>query len=423
MPSDTSVSDLQEHARPRTVPSTAGIVTTNDEISLLDLMIVLAERKHIIFLTTAVFATLSVIVSLVLPVRYTAIVTLLPPQQNSSMGTALSSQLGNLGGLGGMAALAGGGLGLKSPNDLYVSMFKSRTVEVAMAEHFGLMQEYRTKYLFDAGKIFESHAKVDASGKDGLIRISVDDHDPRRAAELANGYVDQFRKLSEHLAITEASQRALFFEHQLEQAKDNLVSAEEALKETQQTTGLLQPQSQESALIGSATSLRAQIVGKEVEIESLRTFATSENSQVVQAQKELESLRAQLAKLGGSDHSSDADLMLPKGRVAEAGLEYLRRYRDVKYYETLFDILARQFEAAKLDEAKQGALVQVIDPAFPPDRRSFPKRSLIVMIATACGLVFGVFFALLQFGFRSLKKNPEVAVKLHLLRTALSIGR
>jgi uncharacterized protein involved in exopolysaccharide biosynthesis len=335
------------------------------------------------------------------------------------MGAALASQLGNM---GGMAALAGGSLGIKNPNDMYAAMFKSRTVEDAMVQHFGLMQEYHTRHLSDASKAFERHAIVDASGKDGMIHISVEDSDPRRAADLANGYIDQFRNQSQHLAITEASQRRLFFEQQLEQAKDNLANAEEALKQTEQSTGVIQLDSQARALIESGSSLRAQIAAREVQIQGMQTYATGENAQLVQAQRELESMRAQLARLGGSADSAD-ELIVPKGRVPEAGLEYVRKLRDVKYNETVFDILARQFEIAKLDEAKQGSLIQVIDPAVPPDYRSFPKRGLIVIGATAAGFFAGIFMALLMAGFQRVKTDPEARGKLHLIRRALSLTR
>ncbi len=328
MPSDLSSSELQEHADSSVIPPSAAQVKGDDEISLLDLLIVLSERKRIILAITAVFAIGAIVVSLVLPPRYTATVTLLPPQQGSSMGAALASQLGNL---GGMAALAGGSLGLKNPNDMYVAMFKSRTVEDAMVQHFGLMQAYHAKFSSDARKAFETNANVDGSGKDGLIRISVEDRDPRRAADIANGYIDQFRLQSQHLAITEASQRRLFFEQQLEQAKDNLANAEEAMKQTEQKTGVIQLDSQARALIESAASLRAQVAAKEVQIQGMRTYATGENFQVVQAQQELESMRAQLAKLGGSEDSASGGLIVPKGQVPEAGLEYVRKLRDVKY--------------------------------------------------------------------------------------------
>jgi uncharacterized protein involved in exopolysaccharide biosynthesis len=415
MPLDVSSSELQEHADPSAVPSVAERVTDENEISLLDLLIVLAERKRIILSVTAAFAILAVVVSLLLPTRYTATVALLTPQQSSSMGAALASQLSSM---GSMAALAGGSL-LKNPNDMFVAMFKSRTVEDAMVQHFGLMQEYRAKYISDARKDFEKHATVDGSGKDGLIRISIQDRDPRRAADLANGYVDQFRLQSQHLAITEASQRRLFFEQQLEQAKDNLANAEEAMKQTEQKTGVIQLDSQAKALIESAASFRAEVAAKEVQLQGMRTYATGENSQVVQAQQELDSMRAQLARLGGSEDSASGGLIVPKGQVPEAGLEYVRKLRDVKYNETIFDILARQFEVAKLDEAKQGALIQVVDPAIPPDHRSFPKRGLIVVGATAVGFFIGLFVALFQAGFRHLKNDPEVSAKLAFLKSTL----
>ena len=268
-------------------------------------------------------------------------------------------------------------------------------------------------------QVFESHASVDGGGKDGLIHISVEDHDPRRAADLANGYVDQFRNLSENLAITEAGQRRVFFEKQLNQANKNLADAEAALQEMEQRTGLIQLDSQARALIESAAALRAQIAAKEVQIQGMQTYATGQNAQLIEAQQELESLQSQLAKLGGGGNNPDG-IIVPKGQMTGAAVEYARKLRDVKYYETIFEILARQFEMAKLDEAKEGALIQVVDPAVPPDRKSFPKRSLIVIIATAAGLFIGVFIALVMAGFQHMKEDPKAASKLVFLSRALS---
>ncbi len=391
-----------------------------DEISLIDILTVLAIRKNIILWVTGVVALASIVISLLLPRRYTASVVLLPPQQNSSLGTALATQVGSL---GSMAALAGGTLGLKNPNEMFVGMLRSRTVEDGMVQHYNLMTEYRSRYPSDARRRLEHYVTIDGNGRDGFIHISVEDRNPNRAAELANGYVEQFRTLSEHLAITEASQRRLFFEKQLEQAKDNLATAEEALKQTQQTTGLIQLDSQARALIESAAALRAQITAKEVQIQAMQTYATSENAQVLEAEKELDGLRAGLAELGGSGEDNEASLIVPRGRVPQAGLEYVRRLRDVKYYETIFEILARQFEFAKLDEAKQGALIQVVDMAIPPDKASFPRRSLIVIGSTAVGLVLGVFIALFVAGIELLTADSERARGLKNLRSALSFRR
>jgi tyrosine-protein kinase Etk/Wzc len=420
MATETPFTDLQEHLEPLPHPErpSAAPSKQKQEISLLDLLIVLAERKQIIFWVTAGFAILAIIISLLLPKSYTATVVLLPPQQNSSLTNQLAAQFGSL---GSMAALATGGSGLlKNPNDMFVAMLKSQTVEDGMVEHFGLMQEYHKKFLSDARNAFDHHANVDGSGKDGLIHISVEDRDPRRAAELAGGYVDQFRDLSQHLAITEAGQRRLFFEQQLQQANRNLANAEYALEETEQKTGLIQLDSQARALIESAASLRAQITAKEVQIQGMQTYATGENAQLVEAQQELDSLRAQLAKLGGSE-SNAGEIIVPKGKMTEAGLEYTRKIRDVKYYETIFEILARQYELAKLDEAKEGSLIQVVDPAIVPDRRSFPKRTLIVLFATVAGLFIGILTALLQVGFTRMKEDPDSNQKLVVFRNALSL--
>jgi uncharacterized protein involved in exopolysaccharide biosynthesis len=185
---------------------------------------------------------------------------------------------------------------------------------------------------------------------------------------------------------------------------------------------VIQLEGQSRALIESATSLRAQVAIKEVQIQGMRTYATGENSQMVQAQQELDSMRAQLAKLGGSEDSTSGGLIVPKGRVPQAGLEYVRKLRDVKYNEAVFDILARQFEVAKLDEAKQGALIQVVDVAVPPDRRSSPQRVLILVGATAAGLLMGIFAALFQVGFLRLKDDPETLRKFKILSRCFSIG-
>lgn len=419
MTTNNLLSGESEHAGPRSEPSAAGLGAEEFyTISLFDLLLVIAERKRFILWVTAVFAMLALGIALLLPNRYTATVTLMTPQQNTSMGSLLASQMGNVGGMAALAA--GGGNLLKNPNDTFVGLLTSRTVKDAMVRHFGLMEEYNKKYLSEARKKFEKRAKVDGSGKDGLIHISVEDHDPKRAAELANGYVEQFRNLSQHLAITEASQRRLFFEQELEQAKNSLAAAEEALKQTEQTTGLIELSSQAKALIESAAILRAQITAREVQIQGMQTYATGENAQLVQAQRELEGLRAQLARMGGSEDSASGGFIVPKGKVPEASLEYIRKLRDVKYSEAIFEILARQFEFAKLDEAKQGALIQVVDPAIAPDKRSFPLVIPIVIVSTLVGFFLGIFAALIQAGYRRLKDDPENALKFNHLRKAFS---
>jgi capsule polysaccharide export protein KpsE/RkpR len=284
--------------------------------------------------------------------------------------------------LGSLATLAGGSLGLKNPSDMYVSLLTSRTVEDAMIQRFGLMQEYHEKRLSDGRKELERRTSASVGTKDGLIHLSVEDHDAKRAADLANGYVEEFRKLSASLAISEAARRRLFFEQQLQQAKQNLSAAEDAMTKIQQSTGVLQIDSQARSLIESAAVLRAQVMAKQVQIEAMRSFATDDNPALVLAKQQLTALQSQLEHVASSQNDTGSGINLSKGRVTQSGMEYLRAYRELKYQETVFELLSKELEVAKLDEAREGSIVQVVDNAVPPDRKSSPHRLLIVLGVT-----------------------------------------
>jgi len=387
-----------------------------DEISLLDILIVIVQYRRLILKIAASTVVVAVIVSLLLPIRYTATTSILPPQQTSSAGSALMAQLGSL---SSVASLAGGGLGLKNPNDLQVAMLRSRTVEDAMLDRFHLVELFDVKQRSDARTKLEKVVDIDNGAKDGLIRISVTDRNPQRAAEMANGYVEEFKRLSANLAVTEASQRRLFFEQQLVQAKDNLAKAEEDLKKTGQKTGLIQLDSQTRATIELVAELRGEIAAKEVQINAMRSFATGENPELQMAEQQLAGLRSQAEKMGAASEDA-SNALIPKGGMQEAGVEYIRKLRDVKYFETIFDLLARQYEIAKVDEARQGATVQVVDRAIVPDRRSSPKRTLIVLGAAVLGLFFGVVWAFSREGLTRLSKNPAEQHRLELLKTSIS---
>jgi len=392
---------------------------TGTEVSLFDILVLLAGHKRFIVRFVLAAAVLATVVAFLLPVRYEAKILLLPPQQNSSVGSALLGQMGNMGSLGALASLAGGSLGIKNPTDMYLSLLTSRTVEDAMIQRFDLMKEYHKKRMSDARKQFEDRTTVVAGVKDGLIRISVEDRDPIRAAEMANGYVDEFRKITSSLAITEAARRRLFFEQQLQQAKDSLTTAEEAMRKTQQSTGVLQIDSQARSLIESAAVLRGQVVAKQVQIQSMRSFAAEDNPGLILAKQELAALESQLERLAGSQHDTGSDINLSKGRVTESGMEYLRRLRDLKYNETVFELLAKEFEVAKLDEAREGSIIQVVDAAVPPDKRSFPPRTLIVVLMTLIAFAIAVLWVLASERWLESWRDPEGHSRIRTLRALL----
>jgi uncharacterized protein involved in exopolysaccharide biosynthesis len=386
------------------------------EFAALDFLIVVCRRKRFILRFTLGAAVLVAIISWLIPNRYTAATTVLPPAQ-SSVSSNLLSQLSGAGGA--LAYLAGGSLGLKNSSDMYAALFRSRTVEDAVIERFGLMARYREKNMWDARRSFEKRSTVVLGVKDGLIHITVEDRDPKLAAEIANGYVEEFRKLSANLAITEASQRRLFFQQQLLEARGNLTTAEEAMKSTEQSTGVLQIDSQAKSLIETAAILRGQVVAKQVQIQAMRSFATEDNPELVMAKQQLAALQAQLAKIAGNGEESGTGLIVPKGRIPEAGMEYLRKLRDVKYYETIYELIAKQFEMAKLDEARQGAVIQVADVAVPPDKKSFPPRLILTILALVLGFMAACGWCVFRERLERMKRDPAARQRLEDLRATL----
>lgn len=370
---------------------------------------------------TAICTGIAIILTFALPGEYTATVVILPPQGDSWMSARLASELAGVGGA--VTGMAGNLPGTMSTNDMYVSMFKSRSVEDAVIERYRLQSEYRKKCLADVRKVLEERTEIDGSTKDGLIRLHFSDRDPDRATQVANGYLDVFRNLSQRLAITEASQRRVVFENQLEKTKVDLENADEALKRTQLSTGLLEADGQTRAMIESASQLRAQIVSQAVQIETMRSYAGDDNPVLTRAQTELEGFRSRFKKLvAPSGDLLVNDVFVQKGAVPQAGLDIARRVRDVRYYESIFQVLAKQLELAKLDEAREGAFIQVIDPAVRPERKSFPKRSEFTIDGFAVGIALGMVFALLQESLARIHRNPATNRKISLLKMSLWSG-
>ncbi len=380
-----------------------------ESIQFPEYLIVLAKRKAFVFKFVGAALLLSIITVLLLPNSYTGNAKILPPQQNQSMGAiAALSQLGPL------ATLAGQSMGLRNPSDVYVAMLKSDSLANGLIDRFSLMSVYGRKLRIDARRRLADQTEISA-GKDGVISISVDDHDPRRAAALANAYVDELEQLTKTLNMTEAGKRRLFFEREVKMASDELANAEVALKQTQEKTGLILLDSQSKAIIGSLSSLRAQIAAQEVKVQAMRSFATAENPDLVIAEQELTSMRTQLDRLQrGQGKRSVADV--PIENVPTAGLEYVRKYRDVKYHEALFELLAKQYEAAKVDEARDTLFVQQLDKATIPERKSGPHRVLIVLSVTLLAFLVAILIAFCLESLEHAREDSQFAARVQLFK-------
>ncbi len=420
MPTDTHTGHFL--AEPIIDPSAAGISSgTQDSIDLFDLALILAARKWFIFLFSFFIAFGTAIIVLLAPPTFTATATMMPPQKESSA----SAMLGQLGGL---ASLVGGGggaasvLGLKNPDDLYIGLLQSETIGDALVRRFHLTQIYKTKRLSDTRNALKSHTKILAE-KSSLISVAVKDHDPKRAAALANAYIAQLHDLMSHLAVTDAAQRRLFFQQQVDLEKKQLSDAEVALETTERKTGIIQPQGQAGAVIATIMQLQAQISAREVELGALRTSATNQNPEVVTLQSQIQGLRAQLSDFEKGHPESAAlagNVLTPTSEVPAASLEYIRRMRDVKYHETLYELMARQYEMARVDEARQAQMIQVVDPALVPDRRSWPPRTLLVLLAFIVSGILASFWVILQSFYRYRMRDPQLALKSAKLKRMLT---
>ena len=407
---------MADHANPRNreeAGTTHDIQAHDDEISLLDLLIVLAKHKRVVLGVPAVAAVAAAIISLLLPNIYTGTTRILPPQQSASAATAMLNQLG--GALGGFAGAAGGALGIRNPNDLYVGMLKSRTVADNIIARFDLNKIYEEGLQSSARNMLQRNTTISA-GRDGIISIEVDDKDPKRAADLANAYVDELTKLTKVLAVTEASQRRLFFERQLVQAKDNLTAAEVAARQGLQKGGLAQVDAQGRSIIEVTARLRAQISAKEVQLGAMRTFAAEGNPELQRTQDELQALKRELGRIEGSLPVAVAG---KGGEAGHTGLDNLGRLRDVKYYEFLYELLAKQYELAKIDEAKDATIIQIMDKAIEPDRKSKPRRTLIVLISTFVALLVSILWVFAREATVKAKADPEQGSRIETLRSHL----
>jgi tyrosine-protein kinase Etk/Wzc len=369
------------------------------EIHMLDLLVVLANHKKLVIGMPLVFGAVAMVASLMMTPMYASSTKLMPPQQQNS---GMAAMLGQLGGL---AGAAGGLAGIKNPADLYVGLLESRTVSDNLITRFKLKERYNATMGL-AREFLAINSQISTGRKDGMITITVSDKDPQFAADLANAYVDELVKLTQSMAITEASQRRLFFEKQLLEAKDQLASAEVALRKTQEKTGLIQPDGQVQALITNAAQVRGTIAAKEVQLNAMRTYAAGRNPDLLRAEEELRSLRAQLGKLEQAQASKDGSFMVPTGNLPEVGVEYVRSARNVKYYETIFELLAKQFELAKIDEAKDASSIQVLDKAIAAENKFKPKRTLITLAGAALGAVAGI---LLAFGHAAYQRSRKSA--------------
>jgi tyrosine-protein kinase Etk/Wzc len=392
--------------------------------SAIDALTWIGEGKKFIASTTLVITLGALTYAMLKPDVFTARTSMLPPASQQQSGSAAA-----LAALGSLGALAGGGLSGKAPDELYVSLLKSDTVWRALSTQFDLKNRYNVKNYENLKTTIPRYVRVSSDKKSGLISVEVDDEDGQFAANLANAHSVEIVKLLSRLAVSEAQQRRQFFEQQLKDTKEHLIDAEQALLKVQEKSGMVVLDKQASAIIEAVAQLKTRIAEREIKLKVLRTTTTAENPDARLLTSELAALRTELARMESNTHppksnKSEGSIDIPIGQLPAAAVEYVRAVREVKFQETMLASMLRQFEVAKLDEAKESPALQQVDVAMAPDRKSKPHRALIVLGSLFASLFLSSIFVIWR-GHRKNSKNttPEIEMARAKLSQAWQLKR
>jgi tyrosine-protein kinase Etk/Wzc len=381
-------------------PQSKHDVLDDDEISLLDLLQVVADNLRLLILTPLLSGLLALGYGFTITPTFTATTNFFPPQQQSGAAAMLAS-------LGGMGGLVGAASALKNPADQYVAFLKSRSLQDALVDRFMLMDRLKIKFRQDARGVVEGSVQI-SSSRDGLITINASDKDPAFAAQLANAHVEELSKLLSRLAITEAQQRRLFFEKQLANAKENLAKADQTLKASGVNSNALK--SNPIATVEALARLKAGIAAQEIKLGSMRGYLTESAPDFKQAQTELAAMLNQMARAEKEELVLDTD---------SGHGDYIAKYRNFKYHETLVELFTKQYDLARIDESREGAVISVLDTAQPPERKSKPhKAKIAIMTSLAVGFALLIFV----FGRHALSRasdSPETNQKMFRLRKSV----
>jgi capsule polysaccharide export protein KpsE/RkpR len=362
------------------------------EINVIDLLLSLLRHKRFIVGGTFGVAIMTLSVCFIVSPIYTGLTTVLPPQQSASSASFPSQLLSQVGGAASM--LLGSALPTTS-GDLFVGLLEDNSILDPVIDRFDLMSYYDIDTRVETRKMITDNVlKAEKDSKSGIVSISVDDKDPQRAADMANMFADELKKVVEGFTVSEASIRRIFFDRELQKAHEELSKAEEDMQAFQEKTGTLKIEEQAAAVLQGVALLKANIVSKEVQLQVMRTYATPSNPDLKKFEEELRALQEQLKKQEQKQELFSANALMPLGQIPSLGVEYVRKQRDCKYREAVYQIVAQQYQTARLDEAREALVVQVIQKATPPDKKTKPRAALVTALSVVLGAGFFTIAAL-----------------------------
>jgi len=362
--------------------------------SLLPYLRLFWEHRRFLFHAGALALLASIVIALVIPVRYQTVARLMPPDSESSSGLGLVAAMAGRTGASGFTSLAGDLLGMKSSGALFVGILNSQTVQDRLIDEFHLMKVYRHSKIEDTRRDLGEHTDVSEDRKSGIISISVTDHDPKRAAGMAQAYVAELDRLVAQVSTSSARRERIFLEERLEKVKGDLDTAAKNFSQFASKNSAIDIPAQGKAMVEAAAVLQGQLIAAQAEQSALQQVYTESNVRVRAVQARVNELQRKLNDLGSAGTqggSPDANALYPSIRkLPLLGVTYADLYRQTKIQETVYELLTQQYELAKVQEAKEIPTVKVLDPALVPTRKSYPPRGMIVILGTMLGITLAM---------------------------------
>jgi uncharacterized protein involved in exopolysaccharide biosynthesis len=355
----------------------------DEEIDLLDYLRVINRYRGLIIILCVMSVLLTMIVSLIMPKTYESTVTILSPQEGSGGGMSLAA-LPEL-----QSAMGIMGMGQKSSVDIFVAILNSRNMADAVIKRFNLLTVYKAKLIENARLRLKNVTKISVGKKNEMINITIQDTDPKRAADIANFYVSNLDLMARGLALSRAQQARMFIEKRLKETEKRLMDAEEKSAGFKTQHELVEMGEQARASIGAAAQIEGEITASEVQLKVMQSYATAEHPDVSRLRIKIGQLREQLGKMKSGKES----LYIPFSKTPRLGLDLTRLMRDLKIQETVFELLTQQYEQAKISEARDTPSVQILDTAVSSAKKCKPKIRVNMMLAGTLSLFIGVFMA------------------------------
>jgi uncharacterized protein involved in exopolysaccharide biosynthesis len=364
------------------------------EISIAELGIVIWRRRRWLAKVIGLGTLVTIGIALLIPNKYTSTAQLMPPDPQVLSSTSMLSALAGTGSIA--PSLAGGLMSARTPAGTFIGILDSQTAQDDIINRFDLRRVYYRKLYVDTRKILTERTTIVEDKKSGIISIAVMDRDRYRARDLAEAYVEELDKLVNKESTSSARRERIFLEERLKSIKSDLDASSRALSQFSSRNATMDPQKQGEATVEAAGKLQGELIAAESELSGLKAQYTDDNMRVREIRGRIDELQRQLRKMGGvGEDVNGADLktdqLLPSVRkLPLLGFTYYDLYRQVAMQDTIYQTLTKQYELAKVQEAKEIPPVKVLDEPDVPERKSSPPRAIIVALGFLLSALAGI---------------------------------